>query len=39
MGLSMARGLRAICDREGEVPAHRQAELAMLIGALESGLA
>lgn len=39
MGLGMARALRDACDAKGLLPSHRQPELAMLIAALESGLA
>jgi hypothetical protein len=39
MGHAMASALRRACRRDGTLPQARRAELAMLIAALESGLA
>lgn len=39
LGNAMARELRARCDRDGVLPSTERAQLDILVGALESGLA
>ncbi len=39
MGHALATRLRSLCRRDGTVPEAQQGELAMLVGALEAGLA